>query len=99
MQVEALRKYREEKLARRFNVPLPFPQPAIPGSLQMCAAINRKRTAKSAAYRAEQTAAAMRAIANHLSGVPGRKSAIWIASEVPGAAAGLAERGDGDLIR
>jgi VWFA-related protein len=92
--VEALRKYREEKLARPFDVPLLALSDA--GDARVAAlymAINADLTAKSAAYRGERTAAAVRAIANHLASVPGRKSVIWIASEIPGAAAALANEG------
>jgi hypothetical protein len=47
----------------------------------------------SAAYRATRTMIAVRAIANHLASVPGRKSVIWIAAIFPGAAAALAYSG------
>ena len=92
--VEALRKYREEKLARPFDEPLlSISGAGDPRVAEMYMAINAELTAKSAAYRAERTAAAVRAIANHLAGVPGRKSVIWIASEIPGAAAAFVHDG------
>jgi VWFA-related protein len=94
MLVEALRRYREEKLARPLDIPLlPISDAGDPRVAEMYMAINAAVTAKSEAYRGERTAAAVRAIANHLAGVPGRRSVIWIASEIPGAAAGLANAG------
>jgi VWFA-related protein len=92
--VEALRKYREEKLARPFDVPLlTIPDAGDPRVVALYEEINADLTAKSAAYRAERTAAAVRSIANYLANVQGRKSVIWIASEFPGALSALAYAG------
>lgn len=92
--VEALRKYREEKLARPFDIPLLSIADAGDARVaEMYMAINAEVTAKSATYRGDRTAAAVRAIVNHLAGVPGRKSVIWIASVIPGATAGLVNAG------
>lgn len=92
--VDALRKYREERLARPINVPLLSASPSGDSRVaEMFGALNSARLEKAAAYRATVTASAIRAIANHLSGIPGRKSVLWIASEFPSAAAGLANSG------
>lgn len=94
MLVEALKKYREEKLARPLDVPILDPADAgDPRVAALYMEINADLTAKYAAYRGERTADAVRAIANHLAGVPGRKSVIWMASEIPSAAAVLVNAG------
>lgn len=92
--VEALRQYREERLDRPVNVPLISGSPAgDPRFGEMIAAFNNVKIAKAAAYRSAVTAEAVRAIANHLAAVPGRKSVLWVAGEVPPAAAALASAG------
>lgn len=92
--VSALRSYREEKQGSPVDVPLIARSPAgDPAFAEMIEAINAAMTSKAVAYRSAVTAAAIRAIANHLANVPGRKSVIWIASEIPGATAGLAGAG------
>lgn len=94
MLLEALRKYREERLARPLDVPLlDIPDGGDARVVEMYLAMNAELTAKSAAYRAARTAAAARAIVQHLGSVPGRKSVIWIASEIPPAATTLAANG------
>jgi VWFA-related protein len=92
--VDAMRKYREERLARPVDVPLLSASSAGDSRVaEMFEAVNSARLANAAAYRATVTAAAIRAIANHLAGIQGRKSVLWIASEFPAAAAGLASAG------
>ncbi|HUA58374.1 MAG TPA: VWA domain-containing protein [Verrucomicrobiae bacterium] len=46
-------------------------------------AMNDLISDRSVRIRAETTAAAMEAIANHISGIPGRKNLIWISSSFP----------------
>ncbi len=92
--VEALQRYREDRLERPVNVPILTASSAgDPRVAEMFEAFNAARIAKAQAYRGAVTAAAVRDIANHLSAVPGRKSVIWVASHVPPSAAALMVQG------
>ena len=105
--VEALRKYRESILPHSLDtVGSRMPStgesngptsdgliPMLSGMSNLTLMADMYSVGASAAYRATRTMIAVRAIANHLASVPGRKSVIWIAGMFPGAAAALAYSG------
>lgn len=79
-----LKSYNAVSLTRREDAePLAVHTP-VPGPFN--AAVDRERRNFAAALnrdRAEQTMRALRAIAEHLSGIPGRKNLVWFAANLP----------------
>jgi VWFA-related protein len=106
--VEALRKYREVFLphsldsigSRMASTGDPVASAASGDGVPMGAGMsflaameNYHAIGNSAAYRAQRTMIALKAIEQHLAGAPGRKSVIWIAGSFPAVAGRLASSG------